>query len=195
MLDEEIRHSLIVTAREEADRLNRLVGNLLDMTRLEAGAIRIHSEASDVQDLIGSVLEHFESRLEDHPVRVDLPDDLPLVYFDFVLIGQVLINIVDNALKYSSSGSPIDIDARLDSGSVEISVADRGIGIPPGDLAHVFDKFYRVQRPDNVSGTGLGLSICKGIVEAHGGSIRAENRPGNGTKITIKLPLGGMKSE
>jgi two-component system sensor histidine kinase KdpD len=112
---------------------------------------------------------------------------------DFVLIEQVLLNIMDNALKYSPAGSPIEIRGRVERAHMEISVADRGIGIPPEDLQKVFDKFYRVQRPGNVSGTGLGLSISKGIVEAHGGSIQAENRPGGGTIISIKLPWGGKE--
>jgi two-component system sensor histidine kinase KdpD len=193
VMDEEVRRGLIQTGREEAHRLNRLVGNLLDMTRLEAGALRVHNEASDVEDLIGSTLEQFGSRLDDHPVSVDLPDELPLVPMDFVLIEQVLLNIMDNALKYSSAGSPIEIHGRVEGANLEISVADRGLGIPPDDLLKVFDKFYRVQRPGNVSGTGLGLSISKGIVEAHGGSIQAENRRGGGTIISIKLPLGGKE--
>jgi len=193
VMDEEVRRGLIQTGREEAHRLNRLVGNLLDMTRLEAGALRVHNEASDVEDLIGSTLEQFGSRLDDHPVSVDLPDELPLVPMDFVLIEQVLLNIMDNALKYSPAGSPIEIHGRVEGANLEISVADRGLGIPPDDLLKVFDKFYRVERPGNVSGTGLGLSISKGIVEAHGGSIQAENRRGGGTIISIKLPLGGKE--
>ncbi len=192
IMDEEIRHSLIATAREEADRLNRLVGNLLNMTRLEAGAMRIHPEPCDVQDLIGSTLEQFGSRLEDRQVMIDLPPDLPLVPLDFVWIGLVLVNVIDNALKYSPQESPIEIRARLAGESLEISVADRGIGIPPEDLGRVFNKFYRVQRPDIVAGTGLGLSISKGILEAHGGKIWAENRSGGGTIIKVHLPLEGM---
>ena len=163
------------------------------MTRLEAGALRVHNEASDVEDLIGSTLEQFGSRLDEHPVSVDLPDELPLVPMDFVLMEQVLLNILDNALKYSPAGSPIEIKGRVEGANLEMSVTDRGLGIPPDDLLKVFDKFYRVQRPGNVSGTGLGLSISKGIVEAHGGSIQAQNRPGGGTIISIKLPLEGKE--
>jgi two-component system sensor histidine kinase KdpD len=108
---------------------------------------------------------------------------------DFVLIERVLVNVIDNALKYSPTESPIDIRAQMAGAFVEITVADRGVGIPPGDLNRIFDKFYRVQRPDNVSGTGLGLAIGKGIIEAHGGFISAENRDGGGTIITIALPV------
>jgi two-component system sensor histidine kinase KdpD len=108
---------------------------------------------------------------------------------DFVLIVQVLVNVLDNALKYSPTEAPIEIHARAIGPRLEVQVADRGIGIPSEDLGRVFDKFYRVHRPDSVTGTGLGLSICKGIVEAHGGSISAQNREGGGTLITFTLPL------
>ncbi len=192
-LDESARRSLIETAGEEADRLNRLVGNLLDMTRLESGAMRVKREACDLQDLIGSSLEEVGSRLADRNVTVNVPDDLPLVSMDFVLIERVLVNVIDNGLKYSPAESPIEIGAHMAGAFVEITVADRGVGIPPEDLSRVFDKFYRVQRPGNVSGTGLGLAIGKGIVDAHGGFISAENRPGGGTIITIALPVEAQK--
>jgi two-component system sensor histidine kinase KdpD len=189
VLDEAARHSLIDTARGEAERLNRLVGNLLDMTRLEAGALRIKQELCDIQDVIGSVFERLGERVADRQVSFNSGPDLPLIPMDFVLIVQVLANLLDNALKYSPPGSPIEINATYAGAFAEIAVADRGTGIPHADLARVFDKFYRVQNPDNVGGTGLGLSICKGIVEAHGGFIVAENRAGGGTIVTIGLPL------
>ncbi|MGC1376234.1 MAG: sensor histidine kinase KdpD [Anaerolineales bacterium] len=189
-LDDASRRSLIETARGEADRLNRLVGNLLDMTRLEAGLVQIHNELCDVQDVIGSALEQLNARLGNRPIDIDIPPELPLVPMDFVLISHVLVNLIDNALKYSPAGSPILIRAHAASGHVEIAVADRGSGVPPEDLKRIFDKFYRVQRPDHVAGTGLGLSISKGIVDAHGGFMAAENRPGGGTIITLALPAG-----
>jgi two-component system sensor histidine kinase KdpD len=188
-LDEEVRRSLIETAREEAERLNRLVGNLLDITRLEAGAMHLHREAYDVQELIGSSLEQVGIPLKNRQVHVEIPAKLPLVPLDFVLFSRVLVNVIDNALKYSPPEKPIEIKVRVSNHNLEISVADRGEGIPLGDLERIFDKFYRVQRPNNVSGTGLGLSICKGIVEAHGGSIRSENRRGGGAIFTVRLPL------
>jgi two-component system sensor histidine kinase KdpD len=190
-LDEEVRRSLIETAREEAERLNRLVGNLLDITRLQAGAIHLHREACDVQELIGSSLEQVGTPLKDRQVKVEISDKLPLVPLDFVLFSRVLVNIIDNALKYSPPQKPIEIKARVSHQTLEITIADHGEGIPLEDLERIFDKFYRVQRPDNVSGTGLGLSISKGIVEAHGGSIRAENRRGGGAIFTVRLPLEG----
>ena len=188
-LDEATRRELIDTARGEAERLNRLVGNLLDMTRIEAGAMKIDRQPSDVQDVIGSALEELNSRLGARQVTVDVPEDLPLVPLDFVLMVQVLINLLDNALKYSPAGAPIDVSARAVGSRLELAVADRGIGIPADELERVFDKFYRVQHRGTTSGTGLGLSICKGIVEAHGGEIRAENREGGGTLVTLWLPL------
>jgi two-component system sensor histidine kinase KdpD len=188
-LDEDARRSLIETASEEADRLNRLVGNLLDMTRVESGALRVKRDACDLQDLIGSSLEEVGSRLENRSVTAEVPDDLPLVSMDFVLMQRVLVNVIDNGLKYSAPGSPIEIRVHRAGAFMEITVADRGVGIPPEDLTRVFDKFYRVQRPNNVNGTGLGLAIGKGIVDAHGGFISAENRPQGGTIITIALPV------
>jgi two-component system sensor histidine kinase KdpD len=112
---------------------------------------------------------------------------------DFVLIERVLVNVIDNGLKYSPPESTMEIHAHMAGAFVEITVADRGVGIPPEDLTRIFDKFYRVQRPGNVNGTGLGLAICKGIVDAHGGFISAENRPGGGTIITIALPVEAQK--
>jgi len=188
-LDESARRSLIETASEEADRLNRLVGNLLDMTRLESGAMRFKKEACDIQDVIGSALENLGQRIGDRSISIDIPAELPLIQLDFVLVERVLVNVIDNALKYSPLETPIEIKAHAAGAFMEIEVADRGTGIPSEDLTRIFDKFYRVQRPDNVSGTGLGLSISKGIVQAHGGFIAAENHQGGGTIITISLPL------
>jgi two-component system, OmpR family, sensor histidine kinase KdpD len=189
VLDAAARRSLIETASEEADRLNRLVGNLLDMTRLESGAMRFKKEACDIQDLVGSALEDLGQRLGNRSISIDIPDELPIIHLDFVLIERVLVNVIDNAMKYSPAESPIQIKAHAAGAFMEIEVADRGTGIPPEDLTRIFDKFYRVQRPDNVSGTGLGLSISKGIVQAQGGFIAAENRKGGGTIISISIPL------
>jgi two-component system sensor histidine kinase KdpD len=188
-LDEATHHSLIENARDEAERLNRLVGNLLDMTRIEAGGLQLAPELCDVQDLVGSALEQAERMVESRPVKVDVPADLPLVPMDFVLMVQVLVNLLDNAVKYSPPDSPIEVRAGIEDSELQIQVADRGIGIPLADLERVFDKFYRVQRPGSVTGSGLGLSICKGIMEAHGGRIWAESLEGGGTVVTVGLPL------
>jgi two-component system, OmpR family, sensor histidine kinase KdpD len=194
-LDEEVRRSLIETAREEAERLNRLVGNLLDITRLEAGAMQLHREDCDIQELIGSALEQIGSQLKNRQIKVEIPQKFPLVNLDFVLFSRVLVNIIDNALKYSPDEKPIEIQARINKQNFEISIADHGDGIPAEDVERIFDKFYRVQRPDNVSGTGLGLSICKGIIEAHGGSIKVINRPGGGAIFTVSVPAEGIGEE
>jgi len=188
-LDQAARRSLLENAGEEAERLNQLVGNLLDMTRIEAGALRVARESCDVQDVIGAALEPLSDRIGSRSITVDIPPDMPLVPMDFVLMVQVLVNLLDNALKYSSSGTPIEVKAQVESSEARIQVADRGMGIPADDLSRVFDKFYRVQRPGQVGGTGLGLSICKGFVEAQGGRIRAQIREGGGTVMTISLPL------
>ncbi len=187
-LDEAARRSLIETASEEADRLNRLVGNLLDMTRLESGVMHIKREDCDTQDVIGVTLEGLGLRLAGRVINLDIPSDLPLVPMDFVLIERVLSNVIDNAIKYSPPEKPITITAHIVEGFLYLKVIDQGIGIPVADLERVFDKFYRVQRPGGVNGTGLGLAISKGIVEAHGGVISAEINPGGGTVITIALP-------
>jgi two-component system sensor histidine kinase KdpD len=188
-LNDETRASLLENAREETERLNRLVGNLLDMTRLEAGALHLMREPSDLQDAIGSALEQLDRRLQGRQVRVDVADDVPLVPVDFSLLVQVLVNLIDNALKYSPRETPIDLRVRGMPTQVQVQVMDRGVGIPSDDLPRVFDKFYRVEHPQMVSGTGMGLAICKGIIEAHGGTITAENRLGGGTLITFTLPL------
>ncbi len=190
--DRAARRSLVENACEEAERLNQLVGNLLDMTRIEAGALRVAREPGDVQDVIGAALEVLDDRLSGRPLTVDVPPDMPLVPMDVVLMVQVLVNLLDNALKYSSSGTPIEIKTHVEGTEARIQVTDRGMGIPSDDLTRVFDKFYRVQRPGQVGGTGLGLSICKGFVEAQGGRIWAQNREGGGTVMAISLPLNAQ---
>ena len=129
-----------------------------------------------------------------HPVNLKIPDNIPYVLVDPGLMVQALINILDNSFKYSPLGSPVDIMAQLLEDKVEIKIIDHGPGIPTEDLERVFDKFYRLQRPNSVAGTGLGLSIVKGIVEAHGGTVSAANQPGGGTIITLVLPVKTLKT-
>jgi two-component system sensor histidine kinase KdpD len=188
-LSEEDRRNLIQTAKGEADRLNRLVGNLLSMSRIESSALYLHRQPEELQDVVTTALELLGKAIAGNPVRVNIPPDFPPIPVDITLMVQVLINILDNAIKYSPPGSPIDISAGEDGLTAHIEVADRGVGIPSEETAHVFEKFYRIQRPENVSGSGLGLSISKGIVEAHGGRIYAFPRPGGGTVIALELPL------
>lgn len=183
------RHELVDTAYQEAERLNRLVGNLLHITRIEGGALRMNREQYDVEDLIGASLAALNEKLKAHEVIVQIGKDLPLVSMDFVLMNQVVINLVENAVKYSSPGSRITITALPGGAQVQLTVADEGVGIPESDLERVFEKFYRVESSSERAGTGLGLSISKGIVEAHGGQIYAANRPKGGTRIVITLPV------
>jgi two-component system sensor histidine kinase KdpD len=186
-MDEGPRRSLITGAREEAERLNRLVGNLLEMTRIEAGALRAAQEPCDVQEVVSAAIDRLANRFEGRPVTIEVP--AVLAPMDFVLMTQVLVNLLDNALKYSPPGTPIGVEAHVVDRTLEMAVTDRGTGIPPEDLERVFDKFYRVHRPESVGGTGLGLAICKALVEAHQGQIYAQNRAGGGIVVTLVLPL------
>jgi two-component system sensor histidine kinase KdpD len=191
VLDPSTRHELCQTIAEEASRLNRLVNNLLDMTRLEAGAMQVHKEWQPLEEVVGAALTRLEAQLRDHPLTTHLPADLPLVPLDSVLIEQVLINLLDNTLKYTPPGSPITLTAWATADAVTVEVADQGPGLPPGEEQRIFDKFYRVQRPAQPSGTGLGLTISRGLVEVHGGQMWAENRPGGGLVVRFTLPLTG----
>jgi len=187
--DEWMRHELIQNAKEEADRLNHLVGNLLDMNRLEAGALRLRLEPGDVEDLIGAALAQLGDSVQHRAIRVRVEPNLPLVPIDFALVTQALVNVVDNAVKYSPTGAAIDISAARTGDEVQIRVEDRGPGIPPADLTRVFDKFYRTQHSGQDTGVGLGLAISHGIVQAHGGRIWAANRPEGGAMVAFALPL------
>src|SRR2546428_4293389 len=190
-LDAPTRHELLQTAHAEADRLNRLVSNLLAMTRLESGAIQVHKEWQPLEEVGGAALTRLDASLRNRPLTTHLPADLPLVPLDSVLIEQVLINVLDNALKYTPPGSPLALSAWTTDGAVTVEVADQGPGLPPGEEQRVFEKFYRAQRPGESSGAGLGLTICPGIIEAHGGHMWAENRPGGGAGVRLTLPLTG----
>jgi two-component system sensor histidine kinase KdpD len=182
---------LAETAREEAERLNGLVGDLLDMTRLETGHLRLLVDWYDLEDVIGAALAQAQRALKGRQLAVDLEEGLPLVPLDQVLIVQVLENLLNNAAKYAPPDSPIELAVRQVAGAVVIAVADRGIGIADAERERIFDKFYQVDRPgSSPSGIGLGLAICKGIVEAHRGRIWAEERDGGGTVIKFTLPCG-----
>jgi two-component system, OmpR family, sensor histidine kinase KdpD len=188
--DEATRRELLTIAHEEAERLNRLVANLLDITRLEAGAVQVRKEWHSLEEVVGAALTRLERRLADRPVTTQIPADLPLVRLDGVLMEQVLLNLLDNALRHTPPGTPIEIAAALDGGHVSVDIADRGPGVPPGDEARVFDRFYRGRLGVAEGGVGLGLTVCKGIVEAHGGRIEATNRREGGVVFRIMLPLG-----
>jgi two-component system sensor histidine kinase KdpD len=188
-LDDTTRKELLETAFEECDRLNRLVINLLDMTRMEAGALRISRKPCELRDVLGASLEQLKEKIGPRNIRIDIPRDFPEISMDFLFMMKVFFNLLDNAFKYSPVDIPIDIKATAFKDKVRIEVKDQGIGIPQGDLKRIFEKFYRVERPHKISGTGLGLSICKGIIEAHGGEITAQNNPDKGATFTITIPL------
>ncbi len=193
----EVAEDLLTTILEEAERLNKFVNNLLQMTRLESGALIPRLQLAGVDDLIGTVLDDAHRRLEGYEVYMDVAERLPLVDIDFVLMETVLMNLIENACKYSPAESTISVRAYADRESVVIEIADQGQGIPSEDLGAVFDKFFRVKARDRkIAGTGLGLAICKGILEGHGGSIEALSEgPGKGTVMRVKLPVASEKAE
>jgi two-component system sensor histidine kinase KdpD len=187
LLNEAAQHDLLYTAWEEALRLNRFVGNLLDMTRLESGAMKVVRQPYDAQELVGATLAQMPNRLRGHTVKRAIPDELPPVAIDLTLMIQALMNLVDNAVKYTLPDEPIEIEAYQEEEAVIVAVKDRGPGLPEAELEHVFSKFFRLNR-SGIGGTGLGLSIAKGIVEAHNGRIWAQNRPGGGAVFLMALP-------
>ena len=189
--DAAARDDLMATIQEETERLNRFVGNLLDMTRLESGALELKRNRIDFADIVGTALQRCAKIVAQHRVEIALALDLPVLDLDFVLFEQVLANLLDNAAKYSPGGSAIAIHARRNGDMVVIQVLDEGDGIPMDDLERVFDKFYRVHAADRQrAGTGLGLAICRGFVEALGGRIAAANRADRrGAVLTISLPI------
>jgi two-component system, OmpR family, sensor histidine kinase KdpD len=184
------RRELAESIYAETDRLNRLVANLLDMTRLEGGAMTLNKEWQSLEEIIGVVLRRLSGRLANHPVTTRLPPDLPLVLCDDVLIQQVLMNLMENAAKYSLPGAVIDIAARVRPKDIVVEVADRGRGLATGDEQRVFEKFYRATPGGLPGSVGLGLTICRGILDLHGGRIWAENRDGGGACFRFALPLG-----
>lgn len=191
ILDGTARQELVATIQEEGERLNRFIANLLDMTRLESGALSPHLEPTDIGDVAGSALRRARHALEGYKVSVSIEPGLPLLKVDPVLLEQVLFNLLDNAGKYAQPGSAVDIQAAVSGGQLVIQVCDEGVGIPPEDLERVFDKFYRVHASDRRrAGTGLGLAISRGFVEAMGGTITAAARNNRaGSVFNIRFPL------
>jgi two-component system sensor histidine kinase KdpD len=189
------RRDLAETIHEEAQRLNRLVRNLLDMTRLASGAVTVKREWQAIEGVIGAALGRVEDQLRGRSVDVSVPPGLPPVPIDGVLVEQALINLLENVAKYTPSGSPVEISAREGDGELLVEIADRGPGIPPALIDKVFEKFYRLPREGAGGGAGLGLAICRAIVEAHGGRIWAENRAGGGVAFRFTLPKGGAPPE
>jgi two-component system sensor histidine kinase KdpD len=191
VLDEHEKADLLSTIIDEAERLNRFIANLLDMTKLESGAIAPNAALHDVGEIVGSALRRASKIMAQHRVEVDLAKNLPMVEIDPVLFEQVLFNLLDNAAKYAPAGTAVRIQSSRDGDSVGLQVLDEGEGIPPDDLEHIFDKFYRARKADHVrAGTGLGLAISRGFIEAMHGTIAAANRVDrSGAVFTIILPI------
>lgn len=187
-LDTSDRLELSRSIYREADRLDRLLKNLLDMMRIEAGAVQLNKDWHPVDEIVGAALSRLEERLRNHVVKTAFPPDLPMVRIDGVLLEQVLMNLLENAAKYAPLGSVIEISASAGDREVVVEVADRGQGIPAGEELRIFDKFYRA-KPAREGGVGLGLTICRGVIEAHGGRIWAENRTGGGAVFRFAIPL------
>lgn len=187
-LDIDQRQELLQTIYEEAEHLNQIIRNVLDMTRLEAGAIKVKKVWLPIEEIIGAVLSRLDERLMGRQVRTILPEDLPLISFDPLLIEQVLVNLLDNAIKYTPPETPIELSAHVKDKEIIVEIADRGTGIPAGEEEKIFDKFVRGTATGG--GIGLGLTICRAIIQAHGGRIKAENRRDGGAVFSFSLPLG-----
>ncbi|HEX7974597.1 MAG TPA: ATP-binding protein [Anaerolineales bacterium] len=188
-LDSDASADLLAAIEEETDHLNQLVGNLLNMSRIEAGVLKPEREWNVLEEIVGGVVNRFRASAQRHTIEMDIPEELPLVPVDYVQMEQVFTNLISNSLKYSPEDTTIRIQARqMDSEKVLVQLTNQGPYVAEDDLERIFDKFHRVTAADRITGTGLGLSICKGIIEAHGGKIWAENLPG-GFTFKFILPL------
>ncbi len=188
-LDTKTQYALLVDALSESERLNHLVGNLLDISRLESGSLKLKRELYDLSEIIGVARMQLRERASERRFIIHLPGDLPMIDVDITLFAQVFTNLFDNALKYSSPHTPIEVNAECDEHQIEIRIGDRGIGVPQNEQPHIFDKFFRASNVESRGGSGLGLAICQGIVEAHGGSLSVRTREEGGTWFIIQLPL------
>jgi two-component system sensor histidine kinase KdpD len=182
-----VRNELLESIADEAERLGRLVANLIDITRLESG-IELRRDGYPLEEIVGSVLQRLERQLRDRKIETHLPEDLPLVYVDDVLAGQLLMNLLENAHKYTPADALVELFAAADDAMVTIEVRDRGPGFEEGDERRIFEKFFR-RNIKGVRGVGLGLAICRAIVEAHRGTIEAFNRAGGGAVFRVRLPV------
>ena len=183
----EQRRALIGEIQEANTRLNRVVGNLLDVARLESGQVRPNLDWHDARDLVQTTLRELQRELAAHPVKLEMPSAPLLVRLDFSLMQHALANLLLNAANHTPAETSIEVQVQLTDGHLSLRVADRCPGIPPEVLPRIFDKFFRAPHAPT-GGSGLGLTIVKGFVEAHGGTISAENRPGGGVMFTIRLP-------
>jgi two-component system sensor histidine kinase KdpD len=190
---DEDRAELLEAIDEEADRLNQFVANLLDLTRIEAGALQPSFDWYDLREIIYDVVNRSATSRGDHPLQLDLPEKMPPVEVDYIEIAQVLINLLENAAKYSPEGSSITLTLRVRANNVEIAVRDEGVGLPAGEEERIFDRFYRVEARDRPTGSGIGLAVARGFIEAHGGRIWAERNADRGITVRLTLPLAAHK--
>ena len=193
-MSEESRNELASTINEEANRLSRILRNVLDVTRLESGTIALQVEWNSIEELLGAALSQVEPLLHGRNVNIAIPADLPLVKLDGLLVQQLFVNLIENAVKYSAPGSPIEVNASSGGEQCVITVSDRGPGIPPGEEERIFERLYRSPSSSG-EGFGLGLSICRAIAQAHAGRILAENRPGGGAIFRLEIPIGEQSPE
>jgi two-component system sensor histidine kinase KdpD len=187
-LDPATKQELALSIYEEARRLDRLVHNLLEMSRLQSGQAMLTKEWHVLEEVLGCALAQLDPQLHDHPLHISLPTDLPLVQIDALLMERVIINLLENSLKYTPQGTPLEISGRIQDQEILVAVADRGPGLPAGEEERIFEKFYQVS-PGSARGAGLGLTICRSIIEAHGGRIWAANRPDGGAVFSFTIPL------
>ena len=189
-LDAQTRRQLLETVADEAARLNRLLENILQISKLEAGAATPQRQWHVLEEIVGSALQRTQRVLEGHVVTLDIPADLPLLSIDGLLLEQVFVNLLENAARYTRPGTHLAIRAAVEGRAIRIAVQDNGPGLPAGAEERIFDKFFRAAPlADGGRGSGLGLAICRAILKAHGGSITASNRPGGGAEFLIRLPL------
>jgi two-component system sensor histidine kinase KdpD len=187
-LDPVTKHELAQSIYEEAKRLDRLVYNLLEMSRLQSGEVKFNQEWHVLEEVIGCALAQLDSQLHDHPVTISLPTDLPLIQIDGLLMERVLINLLENSMKYTPRGTPVEISGLVQDQELLVAIADRGPGLPAGKEERLFEKFYQLA-PGSARGAGLGLTICRSIIQAHGGRIWAANRPEGGAVFSFTIPL------
>lgn len=194
--DTDARAELLEMIEEETDQLNQLVGNLLDMSRIESGALNLQRNWNSISEIAMGVVTKMRKQLMNHQMEIVFPDDLPLVPSDYVMIEQVFTNLISNSVKYAPYGTVIHLEAKNETDFIHVQVMNQSPSVPTEHLERIFDKFYRVTAADRVMGTGLGLSICKGIIEAHGGKIWAENQPDHFVfHFTLPLTLNGVHPE
>jgi two-component system sensor histidine kinase KdpD len=188
-LSSKARQELIQDIFDESELLNRLLSNLLEMTKLSTDKIRLKKEIQPLEEILGASLFRLEKKLGDRPVKTNIPKDLPMIPLDSILMEQVFINLIENALKYTPANSPIEISASLKEDFLQTQISDHGPGLEKDEEDHIFEKFYRGLKTGTQGGVGLGLAICKSIVEAHGGKVWAENHPKEGASFYFTLPI------